>query len=105
MKKFVVGPCLGFAAALASSPGGRYHRRSRSITGQYAFGEQLKRGAEMAVADINAAGGVNGEKLVLEVGDDACDPEAGRADCQPDGVERHQVHGRPLLFGFLDPGL
>ena len=29
----------------------------------------------MAVADINAAGGVNGEKLVLEVGDDACDPK------------------------------
>ena len=46
------------------------------ITGQYAaFGEQLKRGAEMAVADINAAGGVNGEKVVLEIGDDACDPK------------------------------
>ena len=46
------------------------------MTGQYAaFGEQLKRGAEMAVADINAAGGVNGEKLVLNVGDDACDPK------------------------------
>jgi branched-chain amino acid transport system substrate-binding protein len=37
------------------------------------FGEQLRRGAEMAVADINAAGGINGERLVLEVGDDACD--------------------------------
>ena len=46
------------------------------ITGQYAaFGEQMKRGAEKAVADINAAGGVNGEQLVLEVGDDACDPK------------------------------
>ncbi len=40
-----------------------------------AFGEQLRRGAEAAVADINAAGGVNGEQLVLEVGDDACDPK------------------------------
>ncbi len=29
----------------------------------------------MAVADINAAGGINGEKLVLEIGDDACDPK------------------------------
>ncbi len=29
----------------------------------------------MAVADINAAGGVNGEQLVLEIGDDACDPK------------------------------
>lgn len=46
------------------------------ITGQYAvFGEQLKRGAGMAVADLNAAGGINGEKIALEVGDDACDPK------------------------------
>jgi len=44
------------------------------MTGQYAsFGEQMKAGAEQAVADINAAGGVNGEQLVLEIGDDACD--------------------------------
>ncbi len=46
------------------------------MTGQYAsFGEQMRAGAEQAVADINAAGGINGEKLVLEVGDDACDPK------------------------------
>ncbi|MBN9021310.1 MAG: branched-chain amino acid ABC transporter substrate-binding protein [Rhizobiales bacterium] len=46
------------------------------MTGQYAaFGEQMKAGAEQAVADINAAGGVMGEQLVLEVGDDACDPK------------------------------
>ncbi|MAU98624.1 MAG: branched chain amino acid ABC transporter substrate-binding protein [Fulvimarina sp.] len=46
------------------------------MTGQYAsFGEQLKIGAEQAVKDINAAGGVNGEMLKLSVGDDACDPK------------------------------
>jgi branched-chain amino acid transport system substrate-binding protein len=46
------------------------------MTGQYAsFGAQMKAGAEMAVEDINAAGGVNGEMLVLEIGDDACDPK------------------------------
>ena len=46
------------------------------MTGQYAsFGKQMKNGAEMAVKDINAAGGVNGEKVVLKVGDDACDPK------------------------------
>ncbi|MEO3432915.1 branched-chain amino acid ABC transporter substrate-binding protein [Inquilinus sp. CAU 1745] len=45
------------------------------MTGQYAsFGEQMQRGAEQAVADINEAGGVLGEQLVLSVGDDACDP-------------------------------
>ncbi len=46
------------------------------MTGQYAsFGEQMKRGAEMAVNDINAAGGVLGQKLELLVEDDACDPK------------------------------
>lgn len=46
------------------------------MTGPYAaFGEQMKKGAEMAVKDINAAGGVNGEMLKLEIGDDACDPK------------------------------
>ncbi len=46
------------------------------MTGQYAsFGAQMQGGAEQAVADLNEAGGVNGEKLVLTVGDDACDPK------------------------------
>ena len=46
------------------------------MTGQYASaGDQIRKGAEMAIADINASGGVLGEKLVLEVGDDACDPK------------------------------
>jgi branched-chain amino acid transport system substrate-binding protein len=46
------------------------------MTGQYAsFGAQMKAGAEMAVKDINANGGVLGEKLRLEIGDDACDPK------------------------------
>ncbi len=46
------------------------------MTGQYASaGDQIRKGAEMAIADINARGGVLGEKLTLEVGDDACDPK------------------------------
>ena len=50
------------------------------MTGQYAaFGEQLKRGAQMAVEDINASGGVNGQKLELVIGDDACDPKQATA--------------------------
>jgi branched-chain amino acid transport system substrate-binding protein len=50
------------------------------MTGQYAtFGEQLKNGAELAVADINAAGGVLGKQLKIEIGDDACDPKQARA--------------------------
>jgi branched-chain amino acid transport system substrate-binding protein len=50
------------------------------MTGQYAsFGTQLKNGAEAAIADINAKGGVLGKKLALAVGDDACDPKQARA--------------------------
>jgi branched-chain amino acid transport system substrate-binding protein len=46
------------------------------MTGQYAsFGAQMKAGAEQAVEDINAAGGVLGQQLALSVGDDACDPK------------------------------
>jgi branched-chain amino acid transport system substrate-binding protein len=46
------------------------------MTGQYAsFGEQMRRGAQMAVADLNAKGGIMGRRVRLEVGDDACDPK------------------------------
>jgi branched-chain amino acid transport system substrate-binding protein len=46
------------------------------ITGFNAvFGEQMRRGAEQAVADINAAGGVLGKPLKLRIGDDVCDPK------------------------------
>jgi branched-chain amino acid transport system substrate-binding protein len=46
------------------------------ITGEYAaFGAQMKEGAEQAVADINKAGGLLGQKIILDVGDDACDPK------------------------------
>src|ERR1700755_1167815 len=47
--------------------------------GESAFGRQMKNGAEMAVADINTAGGVLGKKLSLQVGDDACDPKQARS--------------------------
>ncbi len=46
------------------------------MTGQYAsFGEQFVHGAKMAVADLNAKGGVLGQKLKLIIADDACDPK------------------------------
>jgi branched-chain amino acid transport system substrate-binding protein len=47
--------------------------------GEATFGRQMNNGAELAVADINAAGGVLGKKLKLEVGDDACDPKQARS--------------------------
>lgn len=77
MRYFNIG-LLALAAGLVAGPA---HAQDITIavvgpiTGQYAaFGEQLKRGADMAVADINAKGGVLGRKLKLVVGDDVCDP-------------------------------
>jgi branched-chain amino acid transport system substrate-binding protein len=79
MKKYLLsGIAVGFAMALSASTSWADVSIGVAgpITGQYAsFGEQLKRGAEMAVKDLNTAGGVNGEKVTLEVGDDACDPK------------------------------
>ena len=46
------------------------------MTGPYAsIGEQLRRGASMAVEDINAAGGLLGQPLSLRIMDDVCDPK------------------------------
>lgn len=79
MKKlFLSGVAMSFAAALSATTALADITIATvgPITGQLAaLGEQYKRGAEMAVADINAAGGIMGEKLVLEIGDDACDPK------------------------------
>ena len=47
--------------------------------GEASFGRQMKNGAEQAVADLNAAGGVLGKQLKLEIGDDACDPKQARS--------------------------
>ncbi len=48
------------------------------MTGALAvYGQQLKNGAEQAVADLNAKGGIAGEKLKLFVGDDQADPKQG----------------------------
>jgi branched-chain amino acid transport system substrate-binding protein len=46
------------------------------MTGAYAwFGEQYQRGTGLAVAELNAAGGVLGQRVELIVGDDFCDPD------------------------------
>jgi branched-chain amino acid transport system substrate-binding protein len=42
-----------------------------------AIGAQLKNGAEQAAEDINAAGGINGQKIELVFGDDASQPAQG----------------------------
>ncbi len=76
------------------------------MTGQYAsFGAQMKAGAEKAVADINAAGGVLGQQLVLEVGDDACDPKQAVAVANQFVGQGVQLRRRAFLLGLVDPGV
>jgi branched-chain amino acid transport system substrate-binding protein len=53
------------------------------MTGTLAWmGEQMERGAQQAVADVNAAGGVRGEPVRLITVDDFCDPEQAVAAAQ-----------------------
>ena len=74
-----------FAIALAASCAPPPDPRPKEFTGRIGtagpmsgrysvFGDQVRHGAEMAVADLNAAGGVLGKQLVLEIGDDLCEP-------------------------------
>ncbi len=82
MKKLLtvlaLGASLGFAGTAAAQD--ITVGLAGPLTGsEAAFGAQMKNGAELAIADINAAGGVLGRKLKVEVGDDACDPKQARA--------------------------
>ncbi len=76
MKKFV-GVAAILAAMSLSAPAGAQIKIGVAgpITGSYAAtGAQLKNGVEQAAEDINAAGGNNGQRIQVVVGDDAADP-------------------------------
>jgi branched-chain amino acid transport system substrate-binding protein len=80
MKKMLLtGVALGLGLAFATAASAQIKIGvAGPITGpNAAFGAQLKNGAEQAVEDINAAGGINGQKLQLVVGDDVSDPKQG----------------------------
>ncbi|MBZ8134683.1 branched-chain amino acid ABC transporter substrate-binding protein [Afifella sp. IM 167] len=90
-KAFLAGVAMSFAMTSAAWADITI-ATAGPMTGQYAsFGEQMRTGAEQAVADINEAGGVLGEKLVLEVGDDACDPKQAVAVA-------NQMAGKGVVF-------
>jgi branched-chain amino acid transport system substrate-binding protein len=77
LRRFLLGAAtlMAAAAAVPAAQAQIHIATAGPQTGQYAaFGQQMREGAEQAVEDINKAGGVLGQQLVLEVGDDACDP-------------------------------
>src|SRR5215213_9327938 len=80
MKKLLLtGVALGLGLAFSSAASAQIKIGvAGPITGpNAAFGAQLKNGVEQAVEDINAAGGINGQKLQIVVGDDVSDPKQG----------------------------
>src|SRR4026207_327381 len=90
MKK-MFWPALAIAAASLVGAGGASAQLKIGVAGPLtgpnaAFGAQLKNGAEQAAADINAKGGINGQKIELSFGDDVSDPKQG-------------VSGRNILVG------
>ena len=75
---------LAFGASLALSTAAFAQDITIAVAGpmtggESAFGRQMKNGADQAIADFNAAGGVLGKKLALDVEDDACDPKQARS--------------------------
>ena len=74
-----LGVALGFALALASPASAQVKFGvGGPITGpNAATGAQMKNGVEQAAADINATGGMLGNKLTVEFGDDVSDPKQG----------------------------
>jgi len=80
MRKLSVTVISGIALALSGAATMAHADTTIGVagpmTGELAqFGEQLRRGAEQAVADYNAKGGIGGQKIVIDKEDDACDPK------------------------------
>jgi branched-chain amino acid transport system substrate-binding protein len=103
-KAFWLGLAVAAAVASTGSDGALAQVKigvAGPITGgSAAFGAQLKNGAEQAAADINAAGGILGQKIVLSIGDDRADPKEGVSVANKfvgDGVK--------LLVGHFNSGV
>lgn len=77
--KLLAGLTLGLGLALAVPAQAQIRLGvAGPITGPNAsFGAQLRHGVEQAVEDINAAGGILGQRIQLSVGDDVSDPRQG----------------------------
>ena len=78
MKKLLaltLAGAIGFVANLAQAADVKIAVAGPVTGSNAANGEQMRRGGEQAVKDLNAKGGVLGRKFALTIGDDACDPK------------------------------
>jgi branched-chain amino acid transport system substrate-binding protein len=97
MKKIArFGVSLGFAIAMAGAMAGSAAAQVKigvagPITGaNAATGAQMKNGVDQAAADINKGGGILGQQIKVEYGDDVSDPKQGVSvanDFAADGVK------------------
>jgi len=101
-RTIVLGLALGLAVAATSSAKAQIKIGvAGPITGgSAAFGLQLKNGVEQAVADINAAGGINGQKIQLFVGDDRGDPKEGVSV-----ANKFAAEGVKFVIGHFNSGV
>jgi branched-chain amino acid transport system substrate-binding protein len=93
---------LGVGCALAGSATAQVKfGMGGPITGpNAATGAQMKNGVQQAVDDINAAGGILGKKITVEIGDDVSDPKQGVS------VANHFVaDGVKFVIGHYNSGV
>ena len=79
--KRILGSGVAFLASLVIA-GAAQAQVKVGVAGPFtgpnaSFGAQLKQGAEVAAAELNAKGGLNGQQIQLVFGDDASDPKQG----------------------------
>lgn len=103
MKKLVLtGMALGLGLALSSAANAqlRIGVAGPMSGNNAAFGKQLEMGALQAVEDINAAGGVLGQKLAVALGDDRGDPREG-----VNVANKFVADGVKLVVGHFNSGV
>ena len=103
MKKLLaLGLALGLGLVLAGSASAQVKMgvAGPMTGGSAAFGAQLRQGAEQAVADINAQGGILGQKIELFIGDDRADPREGVS-----AANKFVADGVKFVVGHFNSGV
>jgi branched-chain amino acid transport system substrate-binding protein len=97
-----LGLALGFAVALSGAAQAQVKFAvAGPLTGSNAaFGAQLKNGFDQAVADINAAGGILGQKIATATGDDVGDPKQGVSI-----ANKFSAEGVKFVVGHFNSGV
>ena len=108
MKKWLtLGLAFGLGLAFADTASAQIKLGvAGPITGgSAAFGAQLKNGVEQAVEDINAAGGILGQKITTDRRRRSRRSEGRRLGRQQVRRRRREIRRRPLQFRRHHPGL